>query len=166
MQIFKIIGNLLLAFTVVTALFFLVTLIPIEGNIQIKTVISGSMEPAIKTGSVVVIKPKKEYSAGEVITFISGSGSLTTHRIIAREEKEGVVFFRTKGDANDVSDGREISESEVVGRVVFSIPYLGYVTNFSQTPNARPVILIFIFILLMIAMVAPSKKKKINKENE
>src|SRR3989338_8215020 len=66
-----------------SASLFFAPLLPIKGNIEIKIVKSGSMEPAIKTGSIVVIKPASLYGVGDVITFGEDSRTTypTTHRI-------------------------------------------------------------------------------------
>lgn len=112
------------------------TLFPIPGNYQVKVVLSGSMEPAIKVGSLVVIKQASSYDTGDVITFGKDDKNNvpTTHRIVDSRVESGKMIFKTKGDANDNPDPREARESEVIGKVRLSIPYLGFVLDMARKP--------------------------------
>ncbi len=107
--------------------------LPIPGGIKTFVVQSGSMEPSIGTGSVVVVKPFESYAQGDVITFGPRSKTKppTTHRII--EVKEDGNFV-TKGDANEDEDIRAVSRYEVIGKVIFSVPYIGYAVAAAQKP--------------------------------
>jgi len=102
------------------------------------------MEPAIKTGSVVIVKEQEEYKEEDIITFTTDNNNdaTVTHRITEIEETEEGKIFSTKGDANNVEDGSDISEEQVIGKVVGSIPLLGFPLAFSRTPMG--------FILLII----------------
>lgn len=115
---------------------FLATLLPIPGNVQIKIVKSGSMEPAISTGSIVVVKPQARYAVGDIITFGEDTGAQipTTHRITAVQGDFSNVSYLTKGDANEDSDNVQIAQRDVVGRVVFNVPYAGYILDFAKQP--------------------------------
>ena len=115
---------------------FLATLLPIPGNIQVKIVKSGSMEPFIHTGAIVVVKPKQAYEVGDVITFGEDTKNQipTTHRIVSIREESGVTYFATKGDANEDPDSQEIAKTDVIGGVLFSIPSAGYILDFARTP--------------------------------
>lgn len=114
----------------------LVSLLPITGNVEIKIVKSGSMEPAISTGSLVVVMPSRRYVAGDVITF--GKDTTrdipTTHRIVSVRENVAGNFYQTKGDANEEADPREIAHKEIIGKVLFHVPYAGYVLDFARQP--------------------------------
>jgi len=123
---------LLIAAVFATGILLLATLVPIPGNFSIKIVKSGSMEPAIKTGGVVVIKPTETYQVGDIITFGKDTKTQipTTHRIIEIENES----FLTKGDANDSPDPLPIQKSDIKGRVIFSAPYVGFVLDFAKKP--------------------------------
>jgi len=103
---------------------------------RVDTVFSGSMEPKLKVGSVVVTRPVKaeEIKVGDIITFYSPlKERLTSHRVVAVEQ--GSSFdFRTKGDASEDADPFLVPDQNVVGKVCFAIPWLGYVTQFVKTP--------------------------------
>ncbi|MES2966752.1 MAG: signal peptidase I [Patescibacteria group bacterium] len=127
---------------------FLVPLLPFENNIQIKIVESGSMEPSILTGSLVVIHPKSAYGVGDVVTFESTSADVpTTHRIIGIRESAGKTFFMTKGDANEEADTQEAPLGSVIGKVVIAAPYAGFVLDFARQPLG------FLFLIVLPALM-------------
>ena len=87
-------------------------------------VMSGSMEPAYHTGSVLLVdkNQKAKVKVGDTIAFTRG-GEYIAHRIMKTCD-EGYI---TKGDANDSCDPWIVAHNEVKGKVVMSIPKLGYV---------------------------------------
>ncbi len=116
-------------------LLFALTLVPIPGNYEIKVVKSGSMEPAIHVGSIVVIKPASRYAVGDVITFGEDTKTRipTTHRIVKIEGSGEQTTFTTKGDANDTEDQTSTSIAKVKGKMLFTVPYIGYALAFART---------------------------------
>ncbi len=115
---------------VVVALFVL----PRISSWRFDTVLSGSMEPAMSTGGVAVIMPvnSSDISAGEVIAYRL-EGVVITHRVIEVTNNQGTHSFITKGDANENPDPSPVPAENVVGRVVFDMPYLGYLAAFIRT---------------------------------
>jgi signal peptidase len=101
-------------------------------------VLSGSMEPAISPGDVVVVDavPADAIAVGDVITFRSpGSDVPVTHRVIdVTEGPEGQRAFVTQGDANEDPDLRTVTGDAVVGRVIVTMPYVGQVVQFADSP--------------------------------
>lgn len=132
----KITYGLFVTLLVGVAALLLVSLLPITGNVEIKIVKSGSMEPTIPTGSIVVVMPQSAYGVGDVITFGKDTKTQipTTHRIMSVREERGQTYFTTKGDANEEQDPREIALGEVIGKVVVHAPYAGYVLDFARQP--------------------------------
>lgn len=122
-------------------LLLLSSVLPIPGGVKTFVVQSGSMEPAIRTGSVVVVKGAASYAVGDVITFGPRSKTKppTTHRII---EVKADGNFVTKGDANEDEDIRTVSRYEVIGKVVFSIPWVGYAVAAAQKPWGFAIIVV------------------------
>ena len=135
-MLMKILSYLFLLIVVALGLLLLVSFVPVPGNFEVKIVQSGSMEPTIKTGSLVIVKPSEVYSVGDVIMFGRDTKTQlpTTHRIVADEVRSGVFYYTTKGDANEDPDPQQVAQSEVIGKVLFSIPYLGYVLDFAKKP--------------------------------
>ena len=122
MKVFKIIYYIFIAFIVLIALLLIVSVFPITGNYKLMIVQSGSMEPAIKMGSIVMVKPMDDYKIGEVITFgpYTRTKAPTTHRIYDIKVTGGTPSYITKGDANDAPDTREITKRDILGKVLFS----------------------------------------------
>lgn len=136
----KIIGNIFYGLFIALLLgvtgLFLATLMPIPGTIEVKIVKSGSMSPAIPTGALVVIKPSASYVVGDVITFGADTKAKapTTHRIVSVRGAGSQTVYIVKGDANEEPDPNEVAGSTVIGKVVASVPYAGYVLDFARRP--------------------------------
>ncbi len=135
-RLFTVAYYIFIAAIAALGLLLVVALFPIQGNIQIKIVKSGSMEPTIHTGSIVVVKPSPVYQKGDIITFGPDTKKEIpiTHRIIEVRGTDAQTRFFTKGDANEDKDMKEIASREVIGKVLFSVPYLGYVIDFARKP--------------------------------
>ncbi len=170
---FQIITYILYIIVIIFALFALSSKIPIPGNYKLLTVMSGSMEPKIKTGSLIVIKPASLYKINDIVTFKNSptSQETTTHRIIETQEVGGTQFAITKGDANPSEDSNKVPANLIIGKVIFKIPYLGYPMNFAKT---LPGVIILIVIpgtiiiydeILNIAKELKKKKKRVIKIN-
>lgn len=125
-----------LGFLGIIAFIIAATVFPITGNLKILVVQSGSMEPAINTGSIVVIRPVSEYKVGDIITFgpVTNTRPATTHRIIDREVAVGEVLYVTKGDANEDPDVKSVAKKDILGKVILDIPYAGYAVDTARKP--------------------------------
>ena len=90
-------------------------------------VISGSMEPTIKVGSLLYVREEnvEEIKEEDIIAFYSSveEGSIITHRVVKNNIVSGA--FRTKGDANDTEDPTPVPYENFIGKVVLTIPYIG-----------------------------------------
>lgn len=97
---------------------------------------SDSMSPAIGAGSVVFVSstPAADLQVGDVITFRRTESSRVTHRIVDVKRADGDLRFETKGDANEEADSAIVRADQVVGRVSFTLPLLGYLLAFAQSP--------------------------------
>lgn len=136
---------------------------------QLYIVLSGSMSPAIETGSLILVKPAEpeDIQHGDVITFRGGisSSSITTHRVTGIEQKEG-LFFRTKGDANEVEDPLPVNAERLIGKVIFSIPYAGYVFSYARTQNGVVIILVLASLIILAELLRIQIREKKQKNNE
>lgn len=142
-RVIYIVKNLIF---VVAIMILAVCMICFSFHIRPAVVMSGSMEPAIKTGSLLLIsKADKDIAEGDVIAFYSGKAEVA-HRVI-EITSEGYV---TKGDANETKDFSVVSENMVIGKVLFWIPSLGYGVNWLSTPaGVISVVTAFICFLLL-----------------
>lgn len=141
---FKILYYIFLLFIVLIAVLLIVSVFPITGNYKLMIVQSRSMAPAIKMGSIVVVKPVDDYKIGDAITFgpYTRTKAPTTHRIYDIKVSGGVPSYITKGDANNAPDTREITKRDVLGKVLFSVPYLGFAVDFAKKPLGFALIII------------------------
>lgn len=119
---------------------------------QLKTVLSGSMEPGIKTGSIIAVQKaedKTNFIEGDVITFME-EDILITHRITEVVKSGDNVLYRTKGDNNNAEDMNPVLSDNVVAEYTgFTLPYVGYFINFAQSKNGAFLLLIPGFLLLI-----------------
>lgn len=115
----------------------------VVGGFRSFLVQSGSMEPAIMTGDVVIINRQKQYFKNDVITFKDSQERVTTHRIVDLNQKK----FSTKGDANRTSDPELVEEEMILGKVIVVLPKLGYLVTFCKT---IPGILVLIIVPCLI----------------
>ncbi|MDD7614584.1 MAG: signal peptidase I [Clostridiaceae bacterium] len=117
-------------------------------------VTSGSMEPEIPVGGIVIVRRVKPDSlkVGDVISFYSNdvdiSGKVNTHRIIEIKQSEsGEKIFRTKGDANEYADTAAVFEIDLVGKMIMNLGSVGgSVFDVLRNPT---IILIFIVLPLI-----------------
>lgn len=114
------------------ALALALTVLPVAVHGSVLTVLTGSMDPAIPPGSVVVDRPVNpdRINAGDVVTFRvgrsdDGGEQLVTHRVVAVHRVRGELTFTTRGDANRVDDPGRRDASDVRGRVWFHLPEVG-----------------------------------------
>jgi signal peptidase len=112
----------------------LATLGPTVFGWQFAVVGSGSMEPAIHTGSVAVFGdvPAEGVYRGDIVMYHLPDGTRVTHRV-ASVTADGASLI-TKGDANRVADAEPVSVGAVEGKFLFSIPYLGYISGWVREP--------------------------------
>ena len=148
---FKIATKIFYAIIFLIIVLLLFALFPIKGNYQIKIVKSGSMEPDIKVGSIVIIKPSASYTVGDVVTFGKDTKTdiPTTHRIVSSRAQEGVILFTTKGDANEDNDTNEIKQNDVHGKVLFDVPFFGYIIDLARKPIGFAVLIILPAIIVI-----------------
>ena len=156
----KIVSYIFIAIIVVIALLLVISVLPLPGNYKVLMVLSGSMEPAIKTGSIVAVKPSENYQINDIITFHSSkSETPVTHRIVNIKESNDTVSYKVKGDANEESDWEEVSKENVIGKVLFSVPFLGYVINFIQQPIGFALIVLIPAIIIIWQEVVKIKRE-------
>lgn len=122
---------------------------------QLKTVLSGSMEPTFLTGSVIAVKPldleeRRNLQKGDVITFMESEDKLITHRVMGSTASGEHVMYETKGDNNNAADMNPVLSDNVLAKYTgFTIPYVGYFIDFAQSKEGSAILLIGPGILLL-----------------
>lgn len=158
---FKWIYNIFLGLVGALILLLLLSMFQITDAFKILIVQSGSMEPAIHTGSIVLVMPARDYRANDIITFSDSPNSQTptTHRIVEIKNDNSQIAFVTKGDANNAADRKEVAPDKVIGKVRLSVPFAGYVIDFVKKPLG------FILVIIIPALLVISDEiKKIWQE--
>jgi signal peptidase len=153
------------------------------------TVVSGSMEPTIPTGSLIYSGKFRldDLKKGDVITFTltnkDGRSSVVTHRIDEVKKTEIITFtadkksqkitkisYVTKGDANGSADQEEVLPNQILGKYQWGIPKLGYVAIFAQTQNGflslvvLPALVLIIWEIISVIVHFKGKYKKKSEE--
>ena len=122
-----------------------------------KTVLTGSMEPAIPVGSIVITKEQSSYEIEDIISF-QEKGSVITHRIISIDRER----YITKGDANNVADTEKVQQKQILGKVILTIPLLGYLVMWLMSPFG----IISLFIIIGIWYIATGRNRGAGNEKE
>ncbi len=145
--------------------------------IQLKpfVVLSGSMEPEYHVGSLIYVKSVdyKTLQVGDDITYMLDKDTVVTHRIIEvlvdEEDPETLRYF-TQGIANEVPDATSVHYKNIIGKPVFTIPYLGYVSNYIQNPPGMYIAIaagaILILLVFLPDLFEDDKKKKVTEKEE
>ncbi|MBS6341919.1 MAG: signal peptidase I [Eubacterium limosum] len=116
-------------------------------------VLSGSMEPTYHVGSLVYVKDADpaEVQVGDPITFKISDDTMVTHRVVAIDTE--AQTFQTKGDANDNVDGGAVAYQNLVGKPVFTIPYMGYLAVYANTTTGMIVMVTVILVILILTFL-------------
>lgn len=176
--------------TVVLVLIVLMTVLLVGARLiglQVFTVLSGSMEPAYHTGSLIYVREVEDphtLQTGDVITYMISEETVVTHRIagIVPDDKDPNLWrFRTKGDSNAVEDATLVHQNNVIGSPVFTIPYVGYAANYVQNPPGTYIVMTIAALLLALMFLPslfdeeedgeeqpeqPEKQKKVKKQKQ
>ena len=117
-------------------------------------VLTGSMEPEIKSGDLIICKQidGNDVQVGDVLAFFdpdSTGTAVLTHRVVEITDLEGTLAFITKGDANNSQDRTPVLSDQMVGAYQFRIPGAGNVAMFMQT-TAGLVVCVVVPLLLLV----------------
>jgi signal peptidase len=103
-------------------------------------VLSGSMEPELGVGGLVVIRPAdaQYINVGDVISYkLEGIDTPICHRVIDIQETESGRVFQTKGDANEETDLNPVPAASVAGKEIFYLPYIGNLARLAEFGRQR-----------------------------
>ena len=124
------------------------------GGYGLLEVVSGSMEPTIQVGDLIVINTKdKDYKVGDIVTFYDIDGSFVTHRIVFLDGDQ----MRTKGDNNN-SEDELTNTSEIVGKYKFKIGGGGRLLTVLKSPLTMS--MIFVIGLLVCFLISMDKEER------
>lgn len=136
--------------------------LPKMRGIQVYTVLSSSMEPVLPVGSIVYVTPCKEafeIQKQDIIAY-EAKTTLVVHRVMEADwEKE---VFVTKGDNNKVEDASPVAFHDIVGKVNYHIPWVGYGLMMIQKREFRYVLLVLAGVLLVLNL--PNEKRRTHEQ--
>ena len=154
---------------VVLAVLLAVLLVGVRlAGLEVYTVLSPSMQESYPVGSVVYVQKTdpQDLQVGDAISFMANETTVVTHRIVEivpDEVDADTLWFRTKGDSNATPDAAPVHHRNVIGKVVFSIPLLGFVTSYIQQPPGLYVAA-GVTLVLLVLVCWPKKSKKSNDD--
>ncbi len=157
MKIIKQIWNIPTGIVYVCIATYLAIAAPLALGFHPVIVLSGSMEPAYRVGSIIYYKQVsfEEIRVGDPITFHGEDANVRiTHRVVEKYEAERT--FKTEGDANGSPDPGMIAYANVEGKATpFCIPYAGYFVAAGRQPVA-----VAAMVLILLAGMAVDKMAK------
>ena len=122
-------------------------------GLKLYCVQTGSMEPTYPVGAMIVVEDVEPTAleTGDVITFTVGDGTVVTHRIVGIDRQTRQI--ETKGDNNNAADSSQISYENVIGRVKFGIPAVGYAVLLLKTNFGRIMAGVFIVAVIGVNLI-------------
>ena len=120
-------------------------LVPRVGGAVPYAVLTGSMQPTLPPGSLVVVRPvaAEDVAIGDIITYQldSGQAPVVTHRVLGiRTDLQGRTTFLTRGDANTAMDAAPVLPVQIRGRLWYDVPLLGHVHTLLSGAQHRLVV--------------------------
>jgi signal peptidase len=152
----KQIATFSISLILIVALLITVIAPTARGDMHFLTVMSGSMEPYMHVGDVVISSTVNPHSikVGDVITFQYDADNdpnrYVTHRVINISTTDSSIAFKTKGDANEDPDAGLVQSSRLVGKVIVVLPYLGHLGTFARSKAGYVVFLVIPALLIII----------------
>ena len=128
--------------------------VPMPFGLGAAAVLSGSMEPELSVGDLLIVVESTDYEVDDIIVFQDGRTAVT-HRIVSISEDEVI----TRGDANNTDDS-PILYSQIKGKVVIAIPLVGYAVNMVKTPIGTVCILALAIFLMERSFRAEKEQDK------
>ena len=140
-------------------------------------VVTGSMEPTLLVGDVILIKSpasQEEIHENDIVTYKSTSGvfagSYITHRVQEIQIHNGVYQYIMKGDANSANDTEYVDFDKVTGVYVGKIGFVQFVMSMLSSPIAFIVIvilpLLIIFVMQIVNVAVALKNKDISSKQD
>ena len=124
-----------------------------EGGYAVAIIGSGSMEPALRKGDLLLVRADGGLYPGDIVTYVSRGGSLITHRVVGHAE----AGYITQGDANNIPD-EAVTQQRVLGRVVGVLPGMGgFMESLISPPGFAAMGLLY--VLLRVLRKARERRK-------
>ncbi len=123
-------------------------------------VLTGSMEPTLRMGDIVIVKETTNIKKDDVIAFRE-KNSVVTHRVFEIHKENDREFYVTKGDANSDVDLGLVAKEDIEGKYCFKIPFLGLIILFIQKPIGIITLFVTLGLFLLVTSIMPDKDQEI-----
>ncbi len=182
-KVLTVVLSVILWLVVILAAFFAFTTLATRdsnnvanlGGFTPLTVETDSMAPTFKAGDMIIIKrcDTSTLKEGDIITFhtiIENRYVLNTHRIVSIEDYGSYRSYVTKGDNNQISDSKFVSDGDVVGKFVLKLAGVGKLMTFMASSVGfflvivLPLLIFFVYQLYHLIVVSAKLKKAIAEE--
>lgn len=162
LKILNIILKVILTFIIIFLLFFIVRATVFKKydifGYRFYIIMSGSMEPDIRTGDMIITKESDNYKIGDVIAF-KDANFVTAHRIVEISTEDGEKIFKTKGDNNNTADRNLVKSQQIKGKIVNKIPKVGKAVLYLKTHWIILVLLIGVIIIVYLVRILLFNRK-------
>ncbi len=135
------------------------------------TIVSPSMVPTIDVRDVIITMRTEieDVKIGDVVTFVSSdpmyNGITITHRVVGfAESSNGEKMLRTKGDNNNAEDSALVGESNLLGKVMLIIPFIGYIQEMLSNMFGILIIIVIPCAAIIVYDVVKIGKSIIKKQ--
>ena len=158
------IKNIIFRIIYILVIIYLLIFIPSLFGHKPLVVVSGSMEPKLKVGSILYYHSEKltNFNTADILVYKT-KDHIISHRIVSQSE----TGFMTKGDANNAIDSVETKNSQVLGKGTdWCIPYIGYYADFIYNHKFLLYISISILVIDLCNDYYTIRKKKVGDKNE
>lgn len=117
----------------------------------------GSMEPNIPVDNIIITKKvsAEDINVGDVISFKDKNEDIViTHRVVEVKDVNGIYFYQTKGDSNSSVDQNLVPYSQIQGKYMFKVPFLGKLITYVRTPKGMAFVLTFVICIYVLYDIA------------
>lgn len=165
-RIWKKIGSIGSTLLIVLQLLLLIVILvsKLIFGVEMKAVLTGSMEPELPVGSLLIVKPTpyEDIAVGDDITFVRDERlTLVTHRVIEKDDE--TRRLTTQGIANNTADA-PTSYENVLGKVAFHIPYIGYFLIWTSTLKGKIICGIVVAALVALSILLSGSEEGTREE--
>lgn len=156
----KVVIISLIVLILVPALY--ISLSMITGSMKLFVVLSESMVPVMLVGDAIIVEHvnTEDIGVGDIVAFYRGEKTIVSHRVVEIYGSGNDIVFQTKGDNVKSEDPFVVKSEDVIGKAVFKIPYIGYLTKFSKKP-----ILFLIFTIIPSIIIIFDEVRKMTKSS-
>lgn len=130
--------------------------LPMPFGYGVAVVLSGSMEPAMSTNDLVIVRENYDYEVGDIVVY-QKAHELIMHRVISIDGDTVI----TQGDANNTADAA-IDISAIKGEAIGAVPMLGALILFLK----KPVGMLILFALAFSLMELSYRREKQETEED